>query len=443
MRARPESAEAHYYLGLAAARDGRPKRAIAAYLEAQAIEPDFPSLDTSLGIAYYQADELEPARSHLERALERDSQDTATRFFLGLTAQRDGRYRDAIEYFETVAAHDPELSALAWYNVGRCQTKLGDGEAARLALERAVELDAEGETGDAARSLLASLDRELAEAKPWRLAAGLGFEYDDNLTVTEADITSDVGDTAGVFDISAGLRSPAWKGVEFELSYDFYQSIYANEKEFNLQLHSPRLWVSKEFRVVDSGASYGYTHTSLGGDAFFDLHDFVLYAGRSLTSWWYAQLTYNLQGYSFADAVDQGRNAARNALVVDQIFSSSKLRGSALLSWRFEDQAARGDEFDYLGNYVGARLRAPLEIGPREIRLGLDYGYVVKSYSNVTPSIGEKRKDRRHTFGFSVIAPLIRHLDAVLEYDFIHSKSNLPSQDYNENIVSLRAQASF
>jgi tetratricopeptide (TPR) repeat protein len=443
VRAHPGSAEAHYYLGLAAARGGRPRRAIAAYLEAQAIDPDLPSLDASLGIAHYQADELERARSHLERAVETDPHDTATRFFLGLTAQRGRRYREAIEHLETVATHDPALSALAWYNIGRCRAKLGDGEAARRALERAIELDTEGETGDAARSLLASLDREVAEAKRWWLTAGLGFEYDDNLTVSEADLTSNVGDTAGVFDTSAGLRGLAWKGLEFELGYDFYQSVYADQKELNLQIHSPRLWVSKAFRVADGGASYGYTHTRLGGDAFYDLHDFVFYVGRSFTSWWYGQLTYNLQGYSFADVADRDRNAARNALVVDQIFSSAKLGGSALLSWRLEGQAAKGAEFDYVGNYLNGRLRVPLELLTRKIALGFDYEYAVKSYTNVTASIGEKRKDRSHRLGFSATVPLLRHLSAVLDYSFIRSKSNLPSQHYDENILTLRAQASF
>jgi hypothetical protein len=40
-------------------------------------------------------------------------------------------------------------------------------------------------------------------------------------------------------------------------------------------------------------------------------------------------------------------------------------------------------------------------------------------------------------------APIVRYVEGVLEYTYTDSQSNLPSQNYDQNVVTLKAEFSF
>jgi len=437
----PDSAEAHFYLGLTASRLDRPDESLASYKRAAAIDPDLPSLQTSLGISLYQAREMDEAASHLERATEQDPADASAHLFLGLVHQEQGRWTESIDDFEACLSADPDLASVAWFNIGRSQIALGDREEARAALEMALQLDSEGEMRETTLTMLGSLSESETRSQPWWLNAGMGFEYDDELTVPEVDFVSNVADTAGVFDFSIGSVFPEWKGIEFEAGYDFYQSVYSDVKELNLQTHSPHLSASWSLWGITPTVGYYYIHSSLGGDAFLDLHRARLGASRLLVPWWYASLSWDIEGRIFAD--QDARDGVRNALVLENLFFLFERRFTGVLNWRLEGQDTNAPEFEFLGNVLRAEIRGPIRVRSYEARFEIGYEFLDRNYENITPSIGEKREDRRHAFRMRLRAPIVRHVDGVFDYTHIESHSNLPSQEYDENIVTLRAEVAF
>ncbi len=71
------------------------------------------------------------------------------------------------------------------------------------------------------------------------------------------------------------------------------------------------------------------------------------------------------------------------------------------------------------------------------------YRYFYKDYTNITPSLGQERRDFRHTIQVGLSQPLNKWLYLNLNYEFIDSVSNLQSIDFTENIVSMSFSGTF
>ena len=68
------------------------------------------------------------------------------------------------------------------------------------------------------------------------------------------------------------------------------------------------------------------------------------------------------------------------------------------------------------------------------------YQYFDKDYSKASASEdtgGAERSDYRHTLGLKTLTNLSEDLFASFKYEYIDANSNLPSADYNENIVTI------
>ncbi len=96
-----------------------------------------------------------------------------------------------------------------------------------------------------------------------------------------------------------------------------------------------------------------------------------------------------------------------------------------------------------MGNFVTAKVKYPLQDLGLGTQLDFSYGFFIKDYNNITPSIGEERWDVRHDIQFGITQPVYKNLEAKLKYQYIREESNLPTSDFKENIVSLNLKASF
>ena len=447
-RAQPDDARAPYYAGLAASKQDDPARAVEAFQRAAERDPDLPHLQASLGVAYYELGDLENAAAHLERAHAADPSDGSALYFLGLIDWRYAHYESAIDHFERAAATGPEFAALAWYGAGRSQRALGNEALAQEAFRRAIELDEDGTIATDAEIMLAPSEYADQRGERWSFRAGAGFEGDSNLTVDELDLNTNEGDVGAVFDLGMDIRVFEHGATEVEVGYDFYQSLYADLDALNLRTHAPYVAVSSSLRGVDPSLTYRFAYSKLGGEGFLDVHTAAFALGRSLTTWWYGLAAYDLEGLVYKD--ETGRDALRNAFRVDQFFVSSDELFSAFIGWRIARNDAQDAEFDYRGNTLRAQLEVPSPIGGDEARLEFGYEFRARNYDEATSAVtvppgtgGEDREDRRHTGWVELTMPLVKHLDAIVEFTQIGAISNLPSQDYDESVINCRFEMWF
>jgi Flp pilus assembly protein TadD len=418
----PESAEAHLLLGRVLDAQGDSDAARAELERAAA-----------LGIAYYETDEIEPALTHLRRALEAQPDEARIRLYLGQAEFAAGHPEAAATEFQALADH-PEYGQTALYNLGMMRLHAGEADAASALLEEAALRDPESWTGRRAAALAVEIPEE-PQPRRWSMSGNLGFLYDDNVTTAEADLSTGLGDGAFAVDVSGSYRLLDSAALSLEAGYDFFQTAYFQLGDFNQQIHSLSLESSREFGEVEAGLGYRFSLSTLGGDLFLDIHEIRPSIGYSVTPWWYSVLTPRVHVKTFHE--ESSRDAVQGTLGLDNLLFLNGSRSYGIFSVRAETEDAKGDEFDYLGFAMRAGVRHPFSIAEGEYRFEFDYAFRLRDYENITPSIGTERDDRTHTARFRLARNLTRHTEVRLDYEYTDSDSNLPSIDYRQNVVGM------
>lgn len=433
--AAPESGEAHYFLAQVYLRQSRHEEAIAELERARALAPDLDGVELSLGTAYFQTGRHAEARTALLRATARDPQVGAAWLLLGLAELQLGDPAAAADRFERAAAVDPEQAQLAFYNLGVAHAQAGDRRGARAALRRAIDVDPNAPTAKHARGLLDRVEQTAPRRKRWHLSLFGGLLYDDNVLVSEVDRVSEETDVAGVVELSTGYLLADRETWELEANYDFYQSAYADESDFNLQVHSAALRGSRAAGAFDATLGYRYTLSTLGGDRFLDMHELRPALELAPTARWYAVLGPRFLHKDFED--DSDRDAFQVSLGAENFVFFRKNQAWLQLGFAFEHENADASRYDYDGIALRTGLHLPFRLLEAEHELDLVYRLRVRDYDGTTPAIGRERDDRIHTARLRVSRRLSRSSELRLEYEYENSDSNLPSADYRQNNVLL------
>jgi tetratricopeptide (TPR) repeat protein len=433
-RAEPKSAEAHHLLGLARLAQGDADGAVHSLDTAVALDPGRDGLWLSLGMARQQAGDDRGAETALERACAEQPRDGSAHYFLGLSRQKLGHHAQAIDDFRASAALDSDYEQLALFQIAVSQHEEGDAEVAAATLAQAIAADPESETASDARSLLNAFESGRETGRRWSVYGFTGIEFDDNVSVPELDASSDESDVAGFFEAGGRVRILDGSDYDLESSYDFYQSIYAEITEANLQSHALTLAGSKSFGPVDTNLDYNFAASWLGGDGFLNVHRVSPSLGWLPASRWYMTAGYDFRDKDFR--IDSDRDAMQHVAVLRNLVLFGEKRTLDLL-YQFEYEDARAAEFDYLGQTAGFRLAT--EVAPFGLSLDLEFGYrfAYRDYQDDTPSIGEQREDQRHFADVVIERRIYKLLTARLTYQHVTSISNLASADYSSNIVNL------
>jgi len=132
------SAQAHYLLGLAYAKDKRGQQAESEWNAAVQIDPKF--ISAYLALAQYKLDGGDPdsAIRYSQEALKSDQNSAQAHFALGTAFFSKSFYKDAITEFETVLKQNPGNSQVL-YRLGMSYARQGDAVKAEAALESALK----------------------------------------------------------------------------------------------------------------------------------------------------------------------------------------------------------------------------------------------------------------------------------------------------------------
>lgn len=267
-----------------------------------------------------------------------------------------------------------------------------------------------------------------------------GGEYDSNITVSELDTTTNVGDWAALLDFSAGYKVKSDAKTSFEFGYDFSQSLYSSEGDFNLQSHAITANADTEMNGFDLGLAYGFYSNSLGGDKFLDMHSISPSAAIFFGEGSYVRADYTYYKKSFTVLDDRDANTHSFGASLYQFMDGGDYFTFGL---RYEKENTFSDEFDYKGWVAKAGFQSKFDIGSDEAKLSLTVEYKDRNYENKTLSIGEKRDDKRTTFRAKMTYPIFGAFSLMPEYRYVKASSNLASADYNEHVIGATLGYSF
>jgi tetratricopeptide (TPR) repeat protein len=128
--------------GIAAASEGEADEAIAWFLEAVALKPDFAAAHANLGMLLLATKRHADAEPHLRTAVALMPPDAALRNALGVAQEALQRHGDAEQAYRGALQADPGL-AEAHANLGNCLRRLGRPHEAEAHFARAIELEPE------------------------------------------------------------------------------------------------------------------------------------------------------------------------------------------------------------------------------------------------------------------------------------------------------------
>lgn len=434
-----ETADGFLTQGLAFTNERQYEKAITSFKRALELDPTYDSARLNLGIAYFKLKSFDLALETFQQILSQDPNDSSALIFLGLSLQGQEQFEKSIPYFEKAGKLDPDFHQLALFNIGKAHSHSGNPVKAAENWNAAIKTDPTTEIAEGAKALLRIQDGKKPQ-KPWSVSFGAGFEYDDNITVDEKNLTTNLDDFSYIFEFAGAYKILQASKYELEAGYDFYQSIHDNLSSFDLQSHIFSLNGSYEWGELNFGLFNIYNLTNLGDDEFLEIHSTSPSVGLAVNDKWYATLTYSYKDTNFFDLPE--RDAQTHGFALSNYLFIMDGKGIIQVGYRFENEITTGDEFDFLGHYLDTKIKLPLPFS-KKAQVSLSYQYFFKGFKNVTASIGEKRDDYRHSIGLGIIQPVYKSIFAKLNYQFIDSTSNLTASDYKENIASLALGISF
>jgi tetratricopeptide (TPR) repeat protein len=434
-----ETADGLFTQGLILTNEGQYEKAITSFKRALELDPTFDSARLNLGIAYFKAQSFDLALETFQQILDQDPNDSSALIFLGLSLQGQGQFDKSIPYFEKAGNLDPDFHQLALFNIGKAHAQLKNQEKAAENFNEAIQIDPTTEIAEGAQALLKVQNSEKSK-KRWSVSLGAGYEYDDNITVDEQNLTTNLDDFSYIFEFAGAYKILQAPKYELEAGYDFYQSIHDDLASFDLQSHIFSLNGSYEWGKLNFGIFNIYNLTNLGDDEFLEIYSTSPSVGLAVNDKWYATLTYSYKDTNFFDLPE--RDAQNHGFALGNYLFFMGGKGIIQVGYRFENEITTGDEFDYLGHYLDTKVKLPLPFS-KKTQVSFSYQYYFRDFKNVTASIGERRDDFRHTIGLGVVQPVYKSIFAKLDYQFIDSTSNLTASDYKENIASLALGVSF
>lgn len=279
------------------------------------------------------------------------------------------------------------------------------------------------------------------EDKSWSIDVSAGVEYDSNITVQEADIQTNTGDLAGVFELGAEVGFDVGEGTTLDLGYDFSQSLHLDETSFDLQIHGLSAFLEHDFGEFDAGVSAQYFNTSLGGNEFLDLTKISPYVSTFVGESLFLRGAYSYTDKNLKNRTD--RDAESHSFGADLFYFMDGASSFVTGGYEYEDQDATDDPFDFKGHNFKLRYKTNLVVADRPSELTVGWRFEKRNYSNITPSIGAERDDKRHTFKGELEVPVLERFKLIGELEYQDSSSNFDPADFSAVIATIRVGTEF
>ncbi len=273
------------------------------------------------------------------------------------------------------------------------------------------------------------------EDNPLYLTLEVGAEYDDNITVDAVDITSQKGDSAALFDGSIAYDFVNGDNTSFEIGYGFSQSLYFDLSEFDLQIHSASLTTSSEINHVDFSITYLYNNISLGSESFLEMHSFQTSFTTLVGTKFLVIGGYEYQQQKFQQPLLLRRDGNRHSVNFKNYFLLGNGR-TVNVGYKLSRHNTLAAELVYWGHTFDIGFKLPVAVMDGA-KFKTRYRYLQKNYSNIDPTLGEKRRDRRHAFRAGLEVPIATQFTASLQYEYTDSKSSLIDLNYDNHLISF------
>jgi tetratricopeptide (TPR) repeat protein len=158
----PDSAEAHYNLGISAVRAGRKGQGLAALETAVLLDPKMIEAHFVLGEEYFAAGDKDKATAAFVRAIALDPVNPRAHYNLGIIFYKSGQLDEALASFRKAVELDPGFSS-AQYQAGLVHVGKGEFAAAVACFEKFLEVEPGAPEAGQVKAMIEELKKQIKE----------------------------------------------------------------------------------------------------------------------------------------------------------------------------------------------------------------------------------------------------------------------------------------
>ncbi len=265
---------------------------------------------------------------------------------------------------------------------------------------------------------------------------GLGAEYDSNVSVDELDASSNQSDYSLIVDAELQMDHQFNDTLDLAVTYDFSQSNYDQFSFLDRQTHLLGMDFGADLGELNTGLSLYYINARLDGEDFLEYYRGSPYISGFISKRWFARGAYVYSDKSIEQ--NRGRDAESHAGEADFYYFRRGLRSYFNLGYKFKDEDAVEDRFDYSADNLKFRYVHRFDVWGEVLKTELSWRYEYRDYSSITPSIGEEREDKRHRWKVDFEYPVLEKGAIAFYAGYGDYDSNYPRADYSQHVVGSR-----
>jgi len=450
----PERAEAHYYLGLTQLEMGEYEEALRSLSRSQQLDPTRKGIHFDLGIAYFKLGKYSQALQELEEAERQEPGRALVYYYQGYIHYITKDYHQVPRFFSKAGQLDKKLAQGGHFFSGLAYSHLGMFDEAIKEFQTCMALDPESEIGLGARKYLTDLQQRRRQARRWHLFASMSPQYDDNVILQPEDTrviekVSRQADTKGIFFLGGEYRLGQWSDWALDVRYTLYQSMHGALEDFDLQDHRVTLSLSHQGQYGDIPyywlLGYGYTHDLLENNRYLEAHSLDYILSFMYRPYLVTQLQYRMRQKDFHTPIPTtpfNRDAYNHQVAIQQyIFLSPDYRRYLKLGYAYDNDMARGENWDYQGHRATIGFFTPL-IWQR-CSFMLDFDYYLQEFLHTDTFFHKTRKDKEYSVSIGLRLEIGGGYSLGLKYLNITHDSNLALYDYKRELVFATLELNY
>ncbi len=242
--------------------------------EALRLKPDLHPAQLMLADTLIALDQPKDAVPILQKLEASGFEPGQTAFLLGITATKEGKYSEALDYFRK-AQTDPKMAQEATFQASLALAALNRVKEAQKTMAESIALNPQSQTADFAQRYLGILAERAESLRPFHITVSAGYDYDSNISVSPSSpgqVTNISGKGGSVFNQAALMEYTLLPAGPFSIlgQYAYFQNFHPTVTGFDIMSHfigftptygfkNGRFWFPVSYTYMDLQSSKYYT----------------------------------------------------------------------------------------------------------------------------------------------------------------------------------------
>jgi len=241
--------------------------------EALRLKPGFHPAELMLADTLIALDQPKDAVPVLQKLEASGFEPGQTAFLLGVTATKDGKYSQALDYFRK-AETDPRMAQEAKFQASLALAALNRVREAQKTMADSIALNPQSQTADFAKRYMGVLSERAEALRPFHITVSAGYDYDSNISVAPSSpgqATSISGKGGAVFSQTALMEYTLFPEGPFSLlgQYSYFQNFHPTVQGYDIMSHFLGLTPTYGFKNGRFWFPVSWTYMDLQSDKYY------------------------------------------------------------------------------------------------------------------------------------------------------------------------------